>query len=196
MHAKILALYGSPRRGGNTDILMEEFLAGISRDGGVDITKLYLSELNIQPCNGCGFCETTGICNINDDMQEIYPLLEDSHIIAVSSPVYFFGVSAQCKAMIDRTHVFWARKFVLNQPWSRDDEMIRQGFLISAAGTYNPALFQGLELTVQFFFECMDIVYRGSIMVPGVQEYAEVKEKLQTLKDAYNKGVELMNPAQ
>ncbi len=194
MHIKVLALFGSPRRGGNTDVLMEELLAGISRDGGVDITRMYLSQMNINPCTGCGECEKTGNCNIDDDMNKIYPLLEESEIIVISSPVYFFGVTAQAKLMIDRTHTFWARKYVLKQPWSVDDEMIRQGFLISTAGTYHPSVFKGLELTIKYFFECMDIVYRGSIMVPGVQEYGEIHRKLKWLKEAYSKGVELVNP--
>lgn len=194
MNTQILSLFGSPRRGGNTDILTEELLSGISRDGGVDITRIYLSDYNIKPCTGCAYCETSGKCNIEDDMRIIYPLLDRSHIIIVSSPVYFYGVSAQCKLMIDRCHVFWARKYVLRIPWSEDDEMIRQGFFLSAAGTDNPNLFYGGELTIRYFFDCLDIVYQGAIMVRNVQEKGEVKKNLQALKDAYNKGVELMNP--
>jgi hypothetical protein len=194
MKTKVLALFGSPRRGGNTDILLEELLSGVSRDGGVDITRLYLSEMKIQPCSACGSCEKTGCCVIADDMQDIYPLLEDTQVIVLSSPVYFFGVSSQCKAMIDRTHMLWARKYVLKRPWSFDDEIIRQGFFISTAGTDNPDLFMGGQNTVRYFFECMEAVYQGSLTVENVQEPGSVKKKSWALKEAYNKGVELMNP--
>jgi len=194
MSVHVLALFGSPRRGGNTDILMEELLSGISRDGGVDITRIYLSDYGIKPCMACAYCETHGECCIKDDMSKIYPLLDRSQIIIVSSPVYFFGVSAQCKTMIDRCHLFWARKFVLNKPWSEDDEMIRQGFFISAAGTNNPSLFYGGEMTIRHFFDCIDILYQGAVMVRDVQEKGAVRKKLNALKSAYNKGVELMNP--
>jgi len=194
MNIKVLALLGSPRRGGNTDTLAEELLSGISRDGGVDIKSFHLSEMKITPCNGCARCEETGICDVRDDMQIIYSHLENSQIIVVSSPVYFYGISAQCKAMIDRTHVYWARKYVLGRPWSGDDDMIRQGFFISAAGTNNPELFIGGELTIKYFFDCLDIVYQGSVTVKGVQDFGKIKEDTAALKEAYNKGVELMNP--
>lgn len=194
MSTQVLALYGSPRREGNTDILMEELLSGLSRDGGVEITRIYICENDIKPCNGCGYCETHGTCCIKDDMQRFYPVLDRSEIIVVSSPVYFYGISAQCKTFIDRCHVFWARKYVLHQPWSQDDEMIRQGFFISVAGTNNPNLFYGGELNIRYFFDCLDILYQGAIMVRNSQEKGEVKKNLAALKDAYNKGVELMNP--
>jgi len=194
MNTQILALFGSPRRGGNTDILTEELLSGISRDGGVDITRIYVSDYDIKACSGCAHCETTGICKIEDNMRKIYPLLDRAHIIVVSSPVYFYGVSSQCKALIDRCHVFWARKYVLQQPWSEDDEMIRQGFFITAAGTGNPNLFFGGDLTIRYFFDCLDILYQGAVTVMNVQEKGAVKKNLTALKEAYNKGVELMNP--
>lgn len=194
MSTQVLALYGSPRREGNSDILMEELLSGVSRDGGVEIEKKYISRFNISPCKGCGSCETTGQCVIQDDMQDIYPLLDKSQIIIVSSPVYFYGVSAQCKTLIDRCHVFWARKYVLHKPWSEDDEKIRQGFFISVAGTNNPNLFYGGELTIRYFFDCLDILYQGAITVRSAQEKGDVKKNLSALKDAYNKGVELINP--
>jgi hypothetical protein len=194
MKTNVLALFGSPRRGGNTDILMEELLKGISRDGGVDITRLYISEMNILPCNGCGKCEKEGSCVIHDDMQDIYPILEDAQVVVVSSPVYFHGVSSQCKTMIDRTHMFWARKYVLKRPWSIDDEVIRQGFFISTAGTNNTDLFLGGITTIKFFFECMEVVYQGSLTVDKVQDFGAIKKKSWALKEAYNKGVELMNP--
>ena len=194
MNTQVLAIYGSPRRGGNTDILMEELLNGVSRDGGVDITRIYISDYDLKPCNGCSFCETTGECNIEDDMKDLYPLIDRSHIIVVASPVYFFGISAQCKTLIDRCHVFWARKYVLNQPWSQDDEMIRQGFFITAAGTENPHLFKGGELTIKYFFDCIDVLYQGAVKVKNVQEKGVVKDNHEILMESYNKGVELMNP--
>lgn len=195
MNIRVLALFGSPRRGGNTDILMEELISGITRDGGVDVIRQYLSEMNIKPCTGCGYCEQSGGCNIEDDMQMIYPLLEESHIIVVSSPVYFYGLSAQCKVMIDRAHVFWARKYVLKREWSSDDEIIRQGFFISTAGTDNPDLFTGSKLAIHYFFDGLDIVNKGAILATNVQKYAAIKSYPNKLKEAYNQGVELINPS-
>lgn len=194
MNTQVLALYGSPRRGGNTDILMEELLSGISRDGGVDITRVYICDNDIKPCTGCSVCEQNGECNIDDDMKSIYPLIESSHVIVVASPVYFYGVSAQCKILIDRCHVFWARKYILNQPWSVDDELIRQGFFISAAGTGNQFLFKGGELTIKYFFDCIDVLYQGAVKVKNVQEKEKVRENINALKEAYIRGAELMNP--
>lgn len=194
MNTQVLALFGSPRRGGNTDILTEELLSGISRDGGVDINRVYICDNDIKPCTGCSYCEKTGECNIDDEMKNIYPLIERSHVIVVASPVYFYGVSAQCKLLIDRCHVFWARKYILKQPWSVDDELIRQGFFITAAGTGNPSLFKGGELTISYFFDCIDVLYQGAVKVKNVQEKEEVRKNIIALKEAYVRGAELMNP--
>ena len=102
---KILGIVGSPRKGGNTEILVEEALAA-TREAGAQTEVIHLADKNIAGCDGCGSCFKTHVCKIQDDMQSIYQQLEEADAIIFGSPVYFGGVTAQAKALIDRTYLF------------------------------------------------------------------------------------------
>jgi multimeric flavodoxin WrbA len=102
---KILGIVGSPRKGGNTEILVEEALAA-TREAGAQTEVILLAEKNIAGCDGCGSCFKSQVCKIQDDMQGVYQQLEAADAIIFGSPVYFGGVTAQAKALIDRTHLF------------------------------------------------------------------------------------------
>ncbi len=115
MEIYVLGLLGSPRAGGNSDLLLDSFLAGAQESGG-ETEKLILNELQIRPCQECGGCDGTGICIQEDRMREVYPKLEKAHIVAVASPIFFSGVTAQLKAMIDRCQCNWVRRYRLGRP--------------------------------------------------------------------------------
>jgi len=102
---KVLGIVGSPRKNGNTEILVKEALES-ARKLGAEIEMINITGLNITPCDGCESCDTTGKCKIEDDMQVIYTKLLQSDGIIFGSPVYYWGVTAQMKAIIDRTFVF------------------------------------------------------------------------------------------
>ena len=112
---KIIAILGSPRKEGNSDILLNSAIKG-AKSNGASVEKIIVRDLQIAPCNSCGGCWEKGVCVIEDDMQKMYPKLVDADGIIVSSPIYFMGVSAQLKAFIDRCQAFWARKYVLHLP--------------------------------------------------------------------------------
>jgi multimeric flavodoxin WrbA len=99
---KIVGILGSPRKGGNTEILLDVALKGAQKNG-VLISKIPLREKEIAPCNGCMKCEKTGKCVIKDDMQEIYKEMLESEGIIWATPVYFWSMSGQTKAAMDRT---------------------------------------------------------------------------------------------
>jgi len=99
---KILIINGSPRSKGNTAVLSEQLIAG-AVEAGADVEIIRLQGLEIQPCDGCDSCQTkSGGCVISDDMQEIYPKLQDADVIVIASPVYWFNMTAQTKAFLDR----------------------------------------------------------------------------------------------
>jgi len=102
---KVLGIVGSPRKGGNTEILVEEALAA-AREAGAQTELVSVVGKNIAPCDGCSSCRRTGVCHIKDDMQSIYRQLESADAIIFGSPVYFGSVSAQAKAIIDRTFLY------------------------------------------------------------------------------------------
>src|SRR5512136_288519 len=109
---KVLGIFGSPRRGGNTEILLEEALKGAEAEG-AEVERLHLTDINITPCKECHGCDRTGECILQDDMQKIYPKLLEADVIILASPIFFYGVSAWAKSLIDRSQAFWPRKYLL-----------------------------------------------------------------------------------
>ena len=102
MGKKVLILSSSPRRGGNSDILCDQFMLG-AQEAGNQAEKIFLKDKNINYCLGCGACQKTGSCVQNDDMNEILDKLVAADVIVLATPVYFYGMSAQMKTLIDRT---------------------------------------------------------------------------------------------
>ncbi|MBW1710568.1 MAG: flavodoxin family protein [Deltaproteobacteria bacterium] len=102
---KVLGIVCSPRKGGNTEILVSEALES-ARLAGHETEMILVADKNITPCDGCGACVKEGVCVIDDDMQAIYRQLELADGIIFGTPVYFINVSAQAKAIIDRTYAF------------------------------------------------------------------------------------------
>ena len=104
---KVLILSGSPRKGGNSDILCDEFLRGAA-DAGNHVEKIFVAEKKIAPCSGCYFCaKHGGRCAFNDDMTDILQKIIDCDVLVLSSPVYFYSICAQLKMVIDRTVARW-----------------------------------------------------------------------------------------
>lgn len=107
MSKKILILSGSPRKGGNSDLLCDEFMRG-AREAGHSVEKIRVSEKKIAPCSGCYYCrQSGGVCAHKDDMAEVLQKMIDADVIVLASPVYFYSIDAQLKAVIDRTVARW-----------------------------------------------------------------------------------------
>ena len=103
---KVLGIVCSPRKGGNTEILVQEALTN-AKECGAETELLTIWDKDIKPCDGCFSCTKTGKCHIKDDMQAIYPKLLDADGIIWGTPVYFFNVAAQAKILIDRSYVLY-----------------------------------------------------------------------------------------
>lgn len=107
MGKKVLILSGSPRKGGNSDLLCNEFMRGAT-ESGHSVEKINVAEKKVDYCRACYYCRTSGgKCIINDDMSEILQKMIDADVIVLASPVYFYSVDAQLKAVIDRTVARW-----------------------------------------------------------------------------------------
>lgn len=103
MSKKVLILSGSPRKGGNSDVLCDEFARGAAERGNA-VEKIRIAEKTVGYCRACYFCKKSGgACVIKDDMAEILQKMIDADVIVLSSPVYFYSIDAQLKAVIDRT---------------------------------------------------------------------------------------------
>lgn len=99
---KVLGIVCSPRKDGNTEIMVKEALEA-AKESGADTELILVADKNISPCEGCDACDKNGVCKIKDDMQMIYEQLERADGIILGTPVYFRNVSAQAKIIIDRT---------------------------------------------------------------------------------------------
>lgn len=178
---KGLVILGSPRKGGNTDILAEEVVAGMN-EGGAEVEIIRLADYKISPCLACGGCEKTGQCVLQDDMQVLYPKIDSADRLVLVSPIYFYGVTAQLKAFIDRCQAQWSRKYLLRQ--RRQGRVPRIGYFVSAAATKGEKIFDGAVLTVQYALDAMDFNYGGALLVKGVDLKGAVREKPEELERA------------
>ncbi len=149
---EILAIYCSPRNPSNSGRLLDSALESLL-EAGVDVERLYIRELTIAPCDACGVCYDGSPCPIEDDMKDIYPKLENTGGILVASPVYFYGVPAGAKALIDRCQAFWVRRYMLDNPIPSG----RAAGVIITAGSGGERVFEGSRLTIKYFLDSISI---------------------------------------
>jgi multimeric flavodoxin WrbA len=187
---KVLGIAGSPRRGGNTDLLLAEVMKGAASKG-AEVKTIILNDLEITPCQHCDACFEAGKCRIEDDMQLVYKELERADRIVLASPVHFMGVTAQTKAMIDRCQALWARKYVLKRP-PLGDKGERKGLFISVGGMKLANLFEPALATVKSWFRVLDIAYDGELVFPGVDEKGVIAQNPDALKQAFLAGQRLV----
>ena len=184
---KLLALMGSPRRGGNTDLLTEAALRG-AESRGAATEKIIVSRLNVAGCTGCNACFKAGICNIRDDMDALYDKLLAADAVLVAAPIFFYSPPAQLKAVIDRAQATYARKYELKQDLDRGG---RKGGFIGVGGTSGARLFDGTRLMLRYFFDAIGVKYTEELLLRGVDKKGEVKNHPTALNEAYALGEKL-----
>ena len=181
---KVLGIMGSPRIKGNTDLLLEEALKG-AKSQGAEVEKIVVDKLKIGPCKEYLGCFKDGNCVIRDDMDDIYPKLLEADVVIMASPMFFYGLSAQAKALIDRCQALWARKHILKQSLPDGG---RKGAFIAVGATKGKRLFEGAILSVKYFFEAIGVEYADELLVRGVDARGEIKEHPIALSDAFELG--------
>ncbi len=187
---KVLGIAGSPRKNGNSDTLLESFLKG-ARESGHDVEKVYAADKLIGPCDEGNTCFKTGVCHINDDMQDIYKRLLGADYLVISTPTFFMGPPAQLKAMIDRCQSLWAKRFILKRSL-RDDDKKRSGFLLGTSGLDKKDAFIGTKEIIKAFFYVLGFKYKSEILVFGVDDADDLKTKKSgALNEAYELGQNL-----
>jgi multimeric flavodoxin WrbA len=188
---KVLGLFGSPRSGGNTDILLEEALKGAEMEG-AEAERLHLADFDIIPCRECLQCFNGGKCIILDDMQKIYPKLLEADIIILASPIFFYGVTAWAKALIDRCQALWSRKYILKDESLGKEGKRRKGFLISVGGTKGQRVFEGAILTAKYFFDVLNAEYVGELVFREVDAKGDIFKRPEALQQAFEAGRKLV----
>jgi multimeric flavodoxin WrbA len=187
---QVLGLLGSARRGGNTDLLLQSVTEGL-KNAGAEVETIRLSDLKIAPCLNCGGCDEEGTCVQMDDMQWLFNKLLTYDIIVLASPIYFMGVSAWTKAMIDRCQSLWVRKYRLNKLPDKERSQ-RKGVFLAVSGMKKPTVFDGAKLTVQSFFATIHVTYLGDLLFPGIDAKGDISKHPTALTDARKLGEQLV----
>ncbi len=171
----ILGLQGSPRKGGNTDTFLATFLDKAAHTGAA-VKTIQVARAGIVPCKGCGYCETHGTCVIADDPMstEIFGLMREADLVVAATPVFFYGISAQLKVLIDRCQTLWSRKYVykLKDPLAAT----RKGMLFSVAASQGRQLFDGIHLTTKYFFDAINAQFSHALTYRGVESKGAIRQ--------------------
>lgn len=179
MSKRVLILSGSPRKNGNSDILCDEFARG-AIEVGHKIEKVFVNDKKIGYCKACYHCRNNdGKCIIKDDMSEILEKINLADVIVLASPVYFYSINAQMKAVIDRTLAMWTQ--------IKDKDFY---YIMTAAEGDKSVMDVTLEC-FRGFAKCLDgSKEKGVIYGTGVYEAGAVKTK-NTIYEAYKMGKEI-----
>jgi multimeric flavodoxin WrbA len=187
---KTIAFLGSPRKDGNTELLLKETIKGIEGSG-LNVLLFNLNLVNISPCQNCGGCDDTGICINEDDMTQIYDAIRTADRIIVASPIFFFSLSAQTKIMIDRCQCFWCEKYLLKKPIP-EGHYKRKGLLLLVAGMKEDIGIQCAEVTAKAFFRTISVPEHKTLSFLGVNAKGAILQHPTALKEAYEAGKELV----
>ncbi len=177
---RVLGVVGSPRKRGNTSILVDRVLEGAEKEGALTET-IFLGEMEIAECNGCLVCWQGEECCRQDDMNAVYPRIIESDALVFGTPVYWYGPTALMKAFIDRFVYF-------NCPENR--ARIR-GKSAAIAVPFEEETIETAGLLEPFFRRCceyLELNFVGSILVPGVGEAGAVLGKPERLQEAFELG--------
>lgn len=175
MEKKVLILSGSPRKGGNSDLLCDAMLRG-AREAGHEAEKIMIGEKKIGFCRACYGCRDRGACVLGDDMAPVLEKMQQADVIVLASPVYFYSIDAQMKAVIDRTLPKWTQ--LKNKEF----------YYILTAADPDPAAMDGALACFRGFAVCLEgAEERGVLMGNGLYEAGEAKSS-PYLQQAYEMG--------
>jgi multimeric flavodoxin WrbA len=187
---RILAVHGSPRRRGNTSLLLKEAVKG-ARNAGADVEEIVLRDLKMGPCLEIYACKETGRCVIQDDFQRIYDQVLACDGLMLASPIFFYTVSAHTKIFMDRCQSFWVKKYWIDKVPFGERNTLRKGLFISAGATGGKRLFEGALHTVRYFFDALDMEVWRSLLYRGLDYENDVLKYPEYLQEAYQGGAEL-----
>lgn len=184
----VLGIYGSPRKGGNSDQLLDKALEGANAVG-AETHSIYVRKLNLSGCRECGGCDKTGLCVIKDDMQSVYASLEKADAVILAAPIFFYSVPAQTKALIDRSQACWSKRMLEKTGEERKRYDSGRGYLIAVGATKGEKLFDCAQLTVRYFYDALDMSYEGGLFYRRLEKVGDVVEKQpEALAEAHRLG--------
>jgi multimeric flavodoxin WrbA len=187
---EIAAVYGSPRRQGNTSTLLKHAVAG-ARDAGANVTEIVLRDLKMSPCMEIYGCKDTGRCVIDDDFRNVEALLMRIDGLMLASPIFFYAVSAHTKILMDRCNSRWVNKYWIEKRPFGQKNYPRKGLFISVGSTKGKKLFDGALMSVRYFMDALDMDLWQSLIYGQIESEGQILQHPSFLKEAYESGTAL-----
>ena len=189
MALNVLGLSLSPRHQANSHTLVEEALRGALGQG-AQVEHLWLGDFKVAPCIACNFCYSTGECKLQDDFQSLMRKLLQADRLVIAAPLYFAGLPAQAKALVDRCQCYWAEKNKLGGQLRTRKPGLAAG-LILVGGSDNEADFAGLQGELESWLAALDVEKRDVFIAGGLEHRAAALQNPSLLQQAHALGVQL-----
>jgi multimeric flavodoxin WrbA len=192
---RIVAIYGSPRRNGNTSALLRQSVRG-AVEAGATVTEFVLRDLKMSPCLEIYACKESGLCSIKDDFGTVRDHLTAAKGVMIASPIFFYTVSAQIKILMDSCQSLWVKKYWIDKIPFRQWTATRKGLFISAGATSGKKLFDGALMSMKYFFDVLDTELWRSLLYRGLDFEGDVHRFPAYLDEAYQAGRQLVDALQ
>lgn len=181
---KVVGFVGSPRKNGNTDVLVQQVLEGAA-EAGADIEKFYINEMDIKGCQGCAYCRTVEDCKLKDDMEKAYNALRNADGFVFGSPIYFFQFTGQMRQFIDRWYA------LMNTDFTPRIDTGKKAIIVGAHGNPETDAFKGVfdEFTQVLQMFGMDV--KDTLVDVGHHAPGEAKENAELMEQAKTAGVDI-----
>jgi multimeric flavodoxin WrbA len=186
-HPSIVAIYGSPRRKGNTAALLKKAVEG-ARDSGAEVQEIVLRDLKISPCLEIYGCLQTGECAIKDDFQMVRDKILHAQGLILASPVFFYTVSAHTKVLMDRFQSLWVKKYWVDKAGYGNRNISGEIDTFCVGATRGKKLFDGMLLSVRYFFDVLDMELWKSLLYRQLDFQDDVLKHPEYLEEAYTAG--------
>lgn len=183
----IVAIYGSPRRKGNTATLLSRAIEG-AQAAGATVEPIVLRDQKMSPCFEIYGCKADGDCVIKDDFQAVRDRMLAADGLIIATPVFFYTVSAHLKILMDRCQSLWVKKYWIEQTAFGKWTPKRKGLVIAAGATSGRKLFDGMLLTMKYFFDVFDTEMWDSLLYRGLDHQGDVDRHPEFLDEAWQGG--------
>jgi len=188
MAGTVLAILGSPLAEGNTSHLLDHAIKG-AQDAGCTVEKILVTNLCFESCQEMMFCKDHETCIMDDDMQQVYPKIQNADAIILATPVMTMGIPGKLKSFIDRCQIFFHAKYLRKNPLvTPEKKTVRRALFICISGMNVPEVFVGPRLTVKAFFDIIDCRYGDDLLISDMDTIRDVTREPGLCEAAYQKG--------
>jgi len=190
MTLNVLGISSSPRERSNSDLLLREALRG-AESAAAATEYITLRDHEFGPCVACGACARTGRCRFDDAFQGIFEKMVAADRLIFATPVFFAAVCAQGKRLIDRCQCLWSRKYLMTEPLFPDGPRDRRALVIAVGGSRGKKVFDGIRLTVKYWFDSLEVTHFANLFVNRVDAAGDVVKHSRAMAEAYRLGAAL-----